>query len=280
MEIEILNIDNKKISFILKGVTPPLANAIRRVIISEVPSMAIDDITVLENTSPMYDDILAHRLGLIPLTTDLDSYLLPEECNCGSELGCSKCRSILTLDVEAEKNSKTIYSGDLKSSDPAIKPVNPDIPIVKLAQGQKIKLESYAKLGRGKDHAKWQPISVCSYKYHPRITINEKLCDECGKCVEFCPKQILVIVDSQLKVVEELNCTMCGECVRQCPKESPAVEISWDNTTFIFNIELTGVLPINIIVKEAVNILIKKIEHFKDIISSKDNIEEKLNIEA
>ncbi len=135
-------------------------------------------------------------------------------------------------------------------------------------------------MGRGKDHAKWQPVSVCSYKYLPRITINKKLCDECGKCVDFCPKNILVIVDNQLKVVEELKCTICGECVRQCPKESPALEISWDNTTFIFNIELTGVLPINIIVKEAVNILTRKIEHFKDIISSKDNIEEKLNNEV
>ncbi len=85
----------------LKGVTPAIANAIRRTIMAEETTMTIDDVMVVENTSYMYDEILAHRLGLMPLTTDLDSYVLPEECSCGADLGCSRCRTILTLEAEA-----------------------------------------------------------------------------------------------------------------------------------------------------------------------------------
>lgn len=273
MEITILKIDGDKASFILKGADPTLANAIRRTIIAEVPTMAIEDVMILENTSPIYDEILAHRLGLIPLTTDLDSYNLPEECSCNAELGCPKCRATLTLEAEADKEAKTIYSGDLKPQDPGIRPVSPTIPLVKLAPGQKIKLEAYARLGRGGEHAKWQPVSVCSYKYYPIITIDEERCDACGECVEYCPKGILAVKEGKLRASEELKCTMCNECVRHCPKKPPAIKISGDNTTFIFNIETTGALKIDRIVKEAVQVLLKKIEDLRNIASTR--LEEK-----
>ena len=269
MEITILKLDEDKASFILKGADPTLANAIRRAIIAEVPTMAIEDVMVLENTSPMYDEILAHRLGLIPLTTDLDSYNLPEECSCKAELGCPKCRATLTLEAEADEGARTIYSEDLKPQDPGIHPVSSTIPIVKLAPGQKVKLEAYARLGRGREHAKWQPVSVCSYKYYPIVTIDEERCDACGECVEYCPREILAVRGGKLRVSEELKCTMCNECARHCPKEPPAIKISWDDTTFIFNIETTGSLKIDRIVREAVQVLLKKVEDLRNIMSTK-----------
>ncbi len=280
MEITILKLEGNKASFMLKGVTPAIANAIRRTIMAEETTMTIDDVMVVENTSYMYDEILAHRLGLMPLTTDLDSYVLPEECSCGADLGCSRCRTILTLEAEAGSEAKTVYSGELTPQDPEVKPVNPDVPIVKLAPGQKVRIEAYAKLGRGRDHAKWQPVSVCAYKYLPRITVNEELCDGCGECVEYCPKHILTLAEGRLRVVEELKCTTCGECVRHCPKEAPSIEISWDDTIFVFNIESTGVLPIDRIVKDAAKILIKKVEYLSNIVSTGFNLEEDINAEA
>ena len=145
---------------LLKGIDRVYANALRRFAISEVPCMAIDEIVIHENSSVLYDEILAHRLGLIPLTTDLEGYILPQDCDCKTSLGCTKCRVLLVLDAVATDEVKTIYSGDLVYEDTRVKPYVDNIPIIKLAPSQKIKLEAYAKLGKGRHHAKWQPVTI------------------------------------------------------------------------------------------------------------------------
>lgn len=149
-----------RVSLQLDGVDRSYANAVRRFCLSEVPSMAIDDVVILENSSVLYDEILAHRLGMVPLKTDLERYILPEKCDCGTPLGCQKCRVLLVLDASAHEKTRTVYSGDLVSEDREISPISASIPIVKLAPGQTVKLEAYARLGRGKEHAKWQPATV------------------------------------------------------------------------------------------------------------------------
>lgn len=163
MDIKVLSKDQDTLRFVLSGVKPAFANALRRIMVSEVPIMAIDDVMILENNSVMYDEILAHRLGLIPITTDLESYNLPEECTCKSELGCSKCRASLSLEIEASDPVEVVYSSHLKPENPEIRPVSDKIPIVKLAQGQRVKLEAFARLGKGRTHAKWQPVSAATY---------------------------------------------------------------------------------------------------------------------
>lgn len=144
----------------LEGIDRSYANAVRRFCIAEVPSMAIDDVVILENSSVLYDEILAHRLGMIPIKTDLTKYILPEKCDCGSPLGCNKCRVLFVLEATGKEKVTTVMSGDLVSEDREVRPVSEAIPLVKLAQGQTVKLEAYARLGRGKEHAKWQPATV------------------------------------------------------------------------------------------------------------------------
>lgn len=160
VSIDIIESSPSRLRVRLGGVDRAYANAIRRIAISEVPTMAIDDVVILENSSVMFDELVSHRLGLIPLKTDLDRYNLPEDCDCKNALGCPKCRVLLVLDAEATDRILTVSSGDLISEDPESKPVSDIIPIVKLAPGQKIKLEAYARLGKGSEHAKWQPTSV------------------------------------------------------------------------------------------------------------------------
>lgn len=160
VKLQILEQDEKKIKVIFKDIHRSYVNAIRRFAICEVPTIAIDEVVVLENSSVMYDELIAHRLGLIPLKTDLTRYSLPEECDCKSALGCTKCRVLLVLDVEAGNRTRVVYSGDLRSEDDFVKPTSDSIPIVKLAPKQAIKLEAYARLGKGKEHAKWQPATV------------------------------------------------------------------------------------------------------------------------
>ncbi len=139
-------------------------NSLRRLAISEVPTLAIDDVVMLENSSVMHDEAVAHRLGLIPLRTDPGRFVMPHECDCKSTLGCSKCRVLLVLDSEASDKTKVVTSGELVSEDELVKPVSKDIPIIVLAPNQKLKFEAYARLGIGKDHAKWQPTSAAVVK--------------------------------------------------------------------------------------------------------------------
>ena len=262
MEVQILEKTDDYMRFIIRGVDVSFVNALRRIMLAEVPSMAIDEVVIIENSSMLHDEILSHRMGLIPLKTDLDSYNLPEECTCKSEFGCNLCRLTLTLEAEATENTTIIYSKDFKSENPDITPVSDKIPIVKLAPEQKIKLEAYARLGKGKHHAKWQPVSMCAYKYLPRIKINVESCNECDDCVKICPKKILIKTKEGIKTQNEIECILCQDCVDICPRDPPAIEMSWDKNAFIFDVESTGALPVERIVFEAIKILDKKIEGF------------------
>jgi DNA-directed RNA polymerase subunit D len=162
--IDILQKEEERIVIKFSNVPRQYVNAIRRLSISEVPTLAIDDVVILENSSVMHDEAIAHRLGLIPLRTDLDRFVMPHDCDCKSTLGCSKCRVLLVLDSEANEKTKVVTSGELLSEDELVKPVSNDIPIVVLAPSQKLKFEAYARLGVGKDHAKWQPTSAAIVK--------------------------------------------------------------------------------------------------------------------
>ena len=261
MEIEVLEKNDMNMRLLIRGTDVPFMNAIRRIILAEVPCMAIDEVVIIENSSILQDEIIAHRLGLIPLKTDLDSYNLPEKCPCKSEFGCSLCRVSLTLDAEAKEGTRTVYSGELISENPDITPVSDKIPIVKLAKEQNLKLEAYARLGKGKNHAKWQPVSMCTYKYFPQIRIG-KQCNACGECVKICPKKVLIKVEDKIDVRDLMACTLCQDCVDVCPMNPPAIEVSWKEDAFIFNIESTGVLSPERIMKEAVKILNEKLKEF------------------
>jgi DNA-directed RNA polymerase subunit D len=162
--MDILEKSDTRISIKFTGVDRQYINALRRICISEVPTLAIDDVVILENSSVMHDEALAHRLGLIPLQTDLSRFVMPHDCDCKSTLGCSKCRVLIVLDSEADDKTKMLTSAELLSEDELVKPVSKDIPIVVLAPAQRLKFEAYARLGVGKDHAKWQPTSVAIVK--------------------------------------------------------------------------------------------------------------------
>lgn len=164
MSIDILEKKDERISIRFNNIPRQYVNALRRLAISEVPTLAIDDVVIIENSSVVHDEAVAHRLGLIPLHTDLKRFVMPHDCDCKSTLGCSKCRVLLVLDSEANEKTRVVTSGELLSEDELVKPVSKDIPIITLAPGQKIKFEAYARLGIGKDHAKWQPTSAAIVK--------------------------------------------------------------------------------------------------------------------
>ncbi|MEC8221219.1 MAG: DNA-directed RNA polymerase subunit D [Nanoarchaeota archaeon] len=130
-----------------------IVNAMRRIILDEVPTFAIEDVEVVKNESPLYSETVAHRLGLVPLKTDLKSYNFKESCTCGG-VGCALCEVKLTL---AQKEEGYVFSGSIKSDDPQIVPADMNIPITKLFPGNELELNLKAVLGRGRVHAKWAP---------------------------------------------------------------------------------------------------------------------------
>ena len=122
MEIRFLekSKDGMTMSFLIRGVSPSFVNSIRRAILEEVPTMAIEDVEIRKNSSILYDEMVAHRLGLIPLKTDLKSYNIREECQCKGE-GCARCQVILTL---KPSSAGYVYAQELKSKDESIVPVD------------------------------------------------------------------------------------------------------------------------------------------------------------
>ncbi len=158
--LEVISKDNQKISVKLKGVPLQYANALRRICLNGIPIFAIDTIDIIENSSVLPDEGLAHRLGLIPLKTDLSRFNEPSKCDCQSESGCSNCRVMLVLDSGNSDVTRTIFSDELSSEDDSIKPISDKISIVQLTQGQRIKVECYARLGRGTEHAKWNSANI------------------------------------------------------------------------------------------------------------------------
>ena len=139
MKVKVLGVSDEVIRFVVEDCDVALANALRRTMIAKVPTMAIDDIFYFDNSSVVPDEVLAHRIGMVPMKTDLDNYVLPERCDCGAELGCPKCRATMTMDIKAGTEIRVVYSGDIVSADPATTPVNQYIPLAKLAPGQAIR---------------------------------------------------------------------------------------------------------------------------------------------
>ncbi len=158
--------NDESITIELEGIPHHLANAIRRIILKEVATMAVEEVLIIENSSSMTNEILAHRISLIPFITDLDNYNLPEECDCKSRLGCEKCVVRFVLRGEARDAPITLYSRDIvaEKQKGVVAPFNGDIPIVSLAAGQRVELELYVRLGKGKKHSKWQPGIATLYK--------------------------------------------------------------------------------------------------------------------
>jgi len=136
-----------KATFVLKNSTTALANALRRTAMSQIPVFAIDLLTVYENSSAFFDEYIANRIGLVPISTP-DGFTAEDEV-------------IFTLSASGPG---TVYSKELKSTTRGVSCANKEIPLTELREKQKLRLEGKARLGTGKEHAKFQAALV-SYSH-------------------------------------------------------------------------------------------------------------------
>ncbi|WP_048149393.1 DNA-directed RNA polymerase subunit D [Palaeococcus ferrophilus] len=249
MKIEILEKREDAIRFIVEGVEVAFANALRRTILGDVPTFAVDEVEFYENNSALFDEIIAHRLGLIPLVTPADRFELD-----ALELD----EYTVTLSLEAE-GPGIVYSGDIKSDDPEIKPANPDIPIVKLAEGQRLTFNAYARLGRGKEHAKWQP-GFAYYKYLTKVHVSKEvpnwervkeLAEKRGLPVKETKEELVVTTTKAFYLPREFDEYVGGPIKEEIIPGA-----------FVFTVESNGELPAEAIVATALKILMRKGDKF------------------
>ncbi len=243
--IKIISKDKEKISFI-SDISETLANAIRRSI-NEVPVLAIDEVEFLKNDSALYDEMLAHRFGLVPLVTER-TFTEREKCSCKGK-GCSKCSADLKIKVNGHC---TVYSKDLKGK---AKVVYDKIPIVILDKDQELELVARARLGKGIEHSKFSP-GLVYYRNLVKIIV-DKSCDKCLKCVEACPKKNLFMKDKKIDTKEIYKCDSCEVCAEACKQHGKnAIKIEKDDN-IIFFVESWGQI-------KAEEIFVKAIEKINE----------------
>jgi len=177
-------------------VNESLANAIRRSV-NEIPSLAIEELEIHKNDSALYDELIAHRVGLIPLKTD-KVFTEFKECSCKGK-GCSKCTAEVKLKV---KGPATVYSKEIKGK---IKPVFEDMPINILKKGQELEFVGFARTGRGIDHTKFSP-GILYYRNVPKIEFSEECSgDKAQKYVAVILKEANQLLRNYINVIYAIN---------------------------------------------------------------------------
>lgn len=287
--IEIQKLSKEKMKFTLSGVDSSIANSLRRTMIAEVPTMAIDLVQIQINTSSLHDEFIAHRLGLIPLVSEnIDDYEFPRNCKCSGH--CQYCAVQFRLKVKnSEGGVLDVTSMDLRrvsQSANEVRPADIDGPILllKLKKNQEIDITCNARKGIGKEHAKWSPVATCSFKYTPEIILNtpkiEILMDLKDKqdFVNSCPAKVFNLNEDNIEIVKPNKCMFCDECVRKgesmITKSSIAILNSLENIVrinqikdkFVFKVESSGALKPESILMKAFTLLCTKLEDIKGAI--------------
>lgn len=261
MEIDILELSEKSTKFVLSNATPAFANGIRRAALADVPTIAITEVNIYNNTSVLYDEQLGLRLAMIPLTSNMEEFLPKEECKCNDF--CPACQVSLSLSAEGPS---MVYSGDLISSDSTVQPADTNIPIVDLRNDQRIVIEAVAHMGYGNKHSRWQAGIACGYKNMPNVTFEG--CDQCGKCVKECPVNIIKMSEDKAYILPEdmFKCILCKLCENIC--EIDAATVNTDVNSFIFTMESDGSYSMRDLILNAGKIIKGKAVELASILSS------------
>jgi DNA-directed RNA polymerase subunit D len=275
MKIDVLEMTPTKAEFVISDTNPTFANAIRRTLVSDVPKMAIDNVEfhlgpimdednkAYESISPLFDEIISHRLSLVPVPTDLENYNYRAKCSCGGE-GCPSCTIMYSLN---KKGPCTVYSGDLEPLGNEQFRIKDDlIPIVKLAEDQALLVYATAELGTGRNHAKWQATVGAGYRYAATVEIDDAKCDPGCSCADICPKDVLVKDGRKLVAKHPEKCNLCNSCVEMC--EVDAIKVTGDPTKLVFRFETDGSMDAKVILIKGLSILEEQFEHLREQMSA------------
>lgn len=277
MKVKILSQKDDALKALVEDTEPAYINALRRVLIADVPKMAIEDVEFhlgpiraedgkeYESVAPLFDEMIAHRLGLIPIPTDLGLYNRREDCpTCHGE-GCPSCTIIYSVN---KRGPGLVTSADMEPiGDSKLRPKDQGIPIVQLADGQAILIYATAQLGTAKEHAKWQPTHGVGYAYLPTLKAGSKVVDPLDPNVPFCTAHMLTTSLDEETVELPDDCTLCAK-FREAYKVD-SVKISSDPARFVLQFETDGSLTAKDVLLKALDILV---DRFGDLATQADSL--------
>ena len=245
MEVKEFEKKDRKSRLLLKGIDATLLNSIRRAATKDVPVLAIENVSIYQNDSVIFDEFLAHRLGLLALKTD-KTYKAGDKVK-------------LQLDVEGPD---TVYGKDIKSADPKVSVADKNVPLVKLKKGQRVKMEMEAVMGSGAEHAKFQP-AIIGFQQLPIISTSED-CNDCEDCIKACPVNVLEIKAKKVVLKNQIDCILCGKCRDVCKHK--ALTLDFDKNAFILNVETHGNMSNAEVLSRAAKSLNEKVGEFQKAI--------------
>ena len=251
-DVTFIDRGDRTVRFLVRGVTPAFANGVRRAILADVPTLSIDSVRVIENSSVMFDEQIALRLGLVPLSTP-DDYR-PDEA------------VTLAIDVEGPA---TAYSGDLVSTDDQVQPADENVPIIDLKEGQRLELEADARLGVGKDHAKHQGGVAVGYRHLQRVEV-------LGETGEFEDDEARILrgvveegaADHADDDVEDGDLVPADAFDNDLSQRYPGKEVEVEDVpnAFVFSVESDGSVPVEDLVVEAVGTLHARADELEEAV--------------
>ncbi|XP_063902612.1 DNA-directed RNA polymerases I and III subunit RPAC1-like [Zophobas morio] len=298
LRVAIGRLDRLDMEFDLVGVDAAIANAFRRICLVEMPTMAIEKVWIFNNTSVMPDEVLCHRLGLVPIDADPFEFNYFDE-NAPEEVRYTDANTIIfNLSVKCDPLTKKqkkerSLTGNLKTIDVTTKdlkwspagtqledlasrpprPLHDDIVLLKLAPNQEIDVQMFCLKGIGKTHAKWSPVATCSYRLLPEIIIKEPIYGQDAYDFQKCFSEGVIDVIKNKRGIPEAVVknprmdTLSREVFRH-PKYAKKVELSRIRDHFIYFIESTGALPPHTIFSSAIEVLSNKCDVFLEALNN------------
>lgn len=296
--IDIVDMEENSMEFDMVGIDASIANAFRRILLAEVPTMAVEKVFIYNNTSIVQDEILAQRLGLVPIRADprlfeyRDAGNQGEDDEEGSEIDTIK----LQLKVKCTKNPRAskdtadprelylnhmVYSKDMKwvpignQADvfpDAIRPVHGDILLAQLRPGHELDIVMHCVKGIGQDHAKFSPVATASYRLLPEISLLEPVEGEKAERLRACfSRGVMELEDRGGKKFAKVVNSRLDTCSREVLRHEDLknlVKLARVRDHFIFTVESTGVLPPEVLVTEAIQVLMTKCSRFINELSA------------
>jgi len=302
--IQVTKLKDDCIEFQLTDTDVSMANSLRRIMIAEVPTLAIELVEFQDNTTCLQDEFIAHRLGLIPLRSkrDMAKWNYNHACDC--EDSCEKCSFTLTLDCDFNEMLKSrphhqpempmkITSKDLKCDTDHVEPVHfssesdaekgngadDGIVIIKLGQGQCLRLTAIARKGIGKEHAKWSPVCTVALKYDAIVKLNDEILSDYSEeekltLVSKCPTGVFSYDENIGNVVvsNPVECIFCKECLyyseevreqRKRLEDHLVVEVRHSQDKFYFTVETNGSLSAEQVITSALRELEAKLKRLQ-----------------
>ncbi|XP_075720755.1 LOW QUALITY PROTEIN: DNA-directed RNA polymerases I and III subunit RPAC1 [Rhinoderma darwinii] len=288
--VDVVRVEGDVLEFDMVGIDAAVANAFRRVLLAEVPTMAVEKVHVYKNTSIIQDEILAHRLGLIPIRADPRLF---EYQNSGDAEGTEIDSLKFELDVRCSRNPRAskdssdpnelywdhkVYTSHMKwlpqgnqadmFPERPPRPVHPDILIAQLRPGQEIHVVMHCVKGIGKDHAKFSPVATASYRLLPEITLLHPIEGELAERLQRCFSPGVIAVDNvngkKVARVEDARMDTCSREIFRHDDLKNLVKMGRVRDHFIFSVESTGILAPDTLLKEAVMVLMGKCRRFLD----------------